>query len=569
MTRPFFFALLVLPLLAASSARAQADWFAVVDSPVFTEALGVAPDGTGGAFVVGSFFKATDFDGDGVPDATSAGLNDGYVARYDARGTLLWVQPQSGTDRIRTTAVAADGAGGALAAGTFFGALDLDGDGTTDLASTGSADAFVARYDASGVLLAAQSFGGVEGVQVLALAADGEAGFVVGGSFGRDLDLDGDGQPDVTSTGVADAYVARFDAAGALLWAYGFGGDSDDRFDRVQGLAFGTDGRVLASGTFVGTADLDDDGQTDLESTGFFDLVVARYDAAGALTWARRAGATTDPFANVTGEGIAPDGAGGAFVTGRAVIDTDFDGDGQPDLPPNNEGYLARYGDDGAFAWVVPLGRVSGADLAADPQGGVALAGFAVNGADIDGDGQPDIAAQGVDVFVGRFDEAGRPRGFQVVLSEDLSPQFAFDAGRAVAVDQTGVLVAGEFDGGADFTGDGQPDATATAIAGFVARYGLRALPDETEGPPAQARLALYPNPTPGQATAVLTLDAPTDTYVEIVDLLGRRVAALHRGALGVGTHSFSLPSGLGSGVYVVRAVTRGAVQTQRFAVVR
>ncbi|MBI3656974.1 MAG: SBBP repeat-containing protein [Acidobacteria bacterium] len=47
-------------------------------------------------------------------------------------------------------------------------------------------------------------------------------------------------------------------------------------------------------------------------SSGREDIFLAKYDAAGNVLWARRAGGSDDDLAN----GVAVDGSGNAYVTG-------------------------------------------------------------------------------------------------------------------------------------------------------------------------------------------------------------------------------------------------------------
>ncbi len=62
-------------------------------------------------------------------------------------------------------------------------------------------------------------------------------------------------------------------------------------------------------------------------------------------------------------------------------------------------------------------------------------------------------------------------------------------------------------------------------------------------------------------------LSAPADGAVELYDALGARVAELARGEMEAGSHSFTLPTGLPSGVYFCRIVTGRAVASCKLAI--
>ncbi len=95
---------------------------------------------------------------------------------------------------------------------------------------------------------------------------------------------------------------------------------------------------------------------------------------------------------------------------------------------------------------------------------------------------------------------------------------------------------------------------------------------DTEDGPEtdAETRLSVYPNPSAGTATVALTLVEPSEVRIVVYDVLGRAVAVLHAGPLGVGEHALAFDAaGLPAGVYLVRAEGGGFAASQRVTVVR
>ncbi|MDX1532416.1 MAG: T9SS type A sorting domain-containing protein, partial [Rhodothermales bacterium] len=78
--------------------------------------------------------------------------------------------------------------------------------------------------------------------------------------------------------------------------------------------------------------------------------------------------------------------------------------------------------------------------------------------------------------------------------------------------------------------------------------------------------LSVWPNPARAAATIELTLERPIEAgEVVVVDVLGRRVAVLHRGPLGAGPHELALDGrALPPGLYVVRAMVGADTLTRR-----
>jgi hypothetical protein len=142
----------------------------------------------------------------------------------------------------------------------------------------------VVKLDARGDHVFSRSFGGAgyhHGCGVA--AADG--GIVVAGSFEGELILDAP----ITSQGDGDVFVAKLDAAGAVVWSKSFGDAGDQR---CSSLAVDPQGNVLVGGRFAGAIDF---GGGPLQSQGGgsldADLFVAKLDEDGQHRFSRRIGA--------------------------------------------------------------------------------------------------------------------------------------------------------------------------------------------------------------------------------------------------------------------------------------
>ncbi|MBU0743422.1 hypothetical protein KKG45_13715 [bacterium] len=130
---------------------------------------------------------------------------------------------------------------------------------------------------------------------------------------------------------------------------------------------------------------------------------------------------------------------------------------------------------------------------------------------------------------------------------------------------------------------DSHPNTLANETAGpwFVSHFveAASALDRSTAGGNAPARVCLrlssHPNPFNPRTTVVFALDAPARVALAVYDLSGARVALLADGVFPAGDHAFAWDgrdvrgTPLASGVYLARAVTRGAVQTRRMTLVR
>ncbi len=308
-------------------------WTRQFGTPSAEYANAVAPDGSGGAYVVGMtggalggpviggfdcFLARYDASGSrqwirqfgvaGGSEAAAVALSSGavfvgglvsgslggphqggtdcFLARYDASGNQLWVR-QFGTpelDNIQT--IVGDGAGGVFVAGTTTGNLAAP-------AANTNGDAFVARYDSTGVQFWIRQYGSVDTDMILAAAPDGNGGVFVAGPTSADL-----GGPNAGGT---DISYAHFDAAGSRLWLRQFGTPQDDAVFVARPDSLG--GFYLAGWTA---------GVLGASSSGGNDAYVTHCDSAGNRTWTIQYG--TPGYDAI--DAAAPDGSGGLLVAG-------------------------------------------------------------------------------------------------------------------------------------------------------------------------------------------------------------------------------------------------------------
>src|SRR5205085_2835296 len=93
---------------------------------IINTSTAVTTDALGNLFVTGYFYGTSDFDpGAGVTNLTSAGGEDIFIAKYDASGILLWAKRIGGTGDDAAYSMVSDGTG-VIITGTYTGTVDFD-----------------------------------------------------------------------------------------------------------------------------------------------------------------------------------------------------------------------------------------------------------------------------------------------------------------------------------------------------------------------------------------------------------------------------------------------------------
>jgi hypothetical protein len=349
---------------------------------------GVAVDESGNVVVTGYFVGDATF---GTTTLTSAGLSDVFVAKYDVGGTFQWAHSAGGAGSDFGYGVAAAGSGSVVVTGAFQGTAAF---APPTLTSAGAYDVFVAKYDGGGTLLWAQSAGGTDTDQGFGVAVDGSGDAVLTGYFAGDATF---GATTLTSAGSDDVFIARYDAGGTLVRAQSAGGSGADL---AYAVAVDRSGNVVVTGTFGGSATF---GGTTLTSVGASDVFVARYDAAGTLLWAHSAGGT----GNVAGYGVAADGSGNVMVTGSLEGSAMFSGKTVTSAG-GRDVFVAKYSAGATLLWAQAAGGSGndvGLGVAVGSSGQLAVTGYFVGDAAFGG--KTLSSAGGNDVFIVRMSSNG------------------------------------------------------------------------------------------------------------------------------------------------------------------
>ncbi|MGI8908358.1 MAG: S8 family serine peptidase [Candidatus Sumerlaeaceae bacterium] len=283
----------------------------------------------------------------------------------------------SSTSNNYASGVAPTADNGFIVTGDFTSSITLGAAPGTVLTSTGSLDGFLAKYNSAGTLLWAKQFGTSGAVQdssravcafpdqscTVVGAIGGNAVFGLGESPGPGAA----GQTNVSnaSGGVGEIFVSHFNANGTLAWVKTAGSPSSDQAYAVSGFA---DGSAMVTGYFNNTAIFGaaEFYQTTLVSGGREDIFVARYNADGTLAWAKRAGASIiAPLLDI-GFAVATNSDGSCYIGGRFRGDAGFGLNDNPTTLSSNAdcAYIAKYRSDGTLAWAKPQGGTDNVNTA-------------------------------------------------------------------------------------------------------------------------------------------------------------------------------------------------------------
>jgi VCBS repeat-containing protein len=225
--------------------------------------LDIAVSGAGDVLMAGAFQNQVDFDPDPGKTfiLTSAGDKDVAVWKLDTDGNLQWARGFGGPGTDVAIRLATDAAGDIYTTGTFKETVNFGTTANPINFTSGSPDlwdTFLLKLDATGNTVWARHVSGAGTVGYPRLTVSANDAIFTAGSFDGTADFIGT-TTTLTSMALRDAYVARWNTDGTLLWVRQFTGTSQVM---PQHLVADAVDNVYVAGRFKGTADFDPDAVT-------------------------------------------------------------------------------------------------------------------------------------------------------------------------------------------------------------------------------------------------------------------------------------------------------------------
>jgi hypothetical protein len=317
----------------------------------------IAVSDNGDVYVMGYFTGTANFNTPSAPGSNeiiSAGSDDVFLAKYDNAGTLQWAKRAGGSSSDIGYGLAVSGSD-IYITGYFSSTANFNtpsAPGSNQIASVGSEDIFLAKYNDMGAFEWARRAGGSSGDGGSSVAISGNDIYITG-YFRQTADFSASS---ITSVGglSPDIFIAKYTFNGTFLWARRAGGTGSDF---GNGIAVSGSGICITGNIGSGTANFNTpsaSGSNEISAAGGnSNAFLAQYDVNGTFQWARRAGSL--PIA--IGYGVATSGNDiymtGYFRTG-ANFNTPFvnfnhitsaGGGSSQDI------FLAKFTDSGTFQW--------------------------------------------------------------------------------------------------------------------------------------------------------------------------------------------------------------------------
>ena len=481
----------------------------------------------------------------GTTVLTNVAFEDIFLVKYDYSGNVLWAKSFGGDYDERARALAVDAAGNVLMAGIFASSTLTFG--STTLVLAGNTDLFVTKFDSAGNVLWAKSAGGTGGDYTTGVAAGPSGSIFISGDFSS---------PSITFGSVTLAnpgvFLVRYNSDGSVAWARGSGGENSAL---SEGVSVDAAGNSYASGEYWADTIIFSPVTLVNTKAGAGDVYLVKYNPAGDVLWAK----STGGFGNDYAQAVAVDGAGNASVGGTfhsSWIIFDSVTLVNPDSAVHTGIFLARYDPNGNVLWA----RKGDAQYD-DQTGAVAVDGS--GNSYIAGNFNCDTIRFGpvklantvpyyTDIFIAKYDAGGNILWATHASGADNEDTYT------ITCDPAGNVYTGGFYRGTTVTFGNTVITNQGWWDLFVAKLGSTNV--GVQGPAGSSTIpgiSVFPNP----ATDKVNILLPGKSAIEILTPDGRVIKSIPHAEIRMTLDMNGFPGG----VYLIKATTADGILTGKF----
>jgi hypothetical protein len=378
----------------------------------------VEADNGGNAYMGGSTSSISNMATIGAYQTIQGGSQDGYMVKFLPNGTRVWATYFGGSSDDGFYSIAYDPFSGSIyAAGTSESSTAVAttgahqatyGGGTT----TGGSyyivgDAILVKFTGAGTITWSTYYGGSGDEYEASVACDGLGNVFLAGGTQSTNAIATAGAYQTTMGGLQDAFLAKFNSSGVRQWGTYFGGTS---YEYGAGVTCDGGGNAFVVGeTTSSTAIASSSTVYQPALDGYYDGYIAKFTAAGAVSWSTYYGG--DSYDGLSDAGC--DAAGNVYVCGVTYSATGIATPGayRTVVNANYDGYVAKFNSSGTIQWGSYFGGNSWDQMSAievRPDGSFFSTGMTYSTTDIaTTNGYHTTMSGGYDVFLTEWNSAG------------------------------------------------------------------------------------------------------------------------------------------------------------------
>ncbi len=279
-------------------------------------------------------------------------LNSNETFVIDPSPNLDWGTYYGSANDEAGNSTAVDPAGNVVLAGQSNSSTNIATTGAFQVIyGGGTNDAFVAKFNSAGALQWCTYYGGNGDDNGLSVAVTNGGLIYLAGQTTSTASIATGGAHQTAYGGLFDAFLVKLDGTGSMLWATYYGGATYD-----SGNAVATD--ALGNAFLIGFTDsptqIASGGAFQTGFNGIYDAFVVKFNPAGTRLWGTYFGGAGDDY----GLSAATDNIGNIYFSGQTASSSSLASVGahQPVWGGNNDAFIAKFNTSGGINWATYYG---------------------------------------------------------------------------------------------------------------------------------------------------------------------------------------------------------------------
>lgn len=276
-------------------------WGTYFGGESFDALTGVTTDKQGNIYTIGTTASHENISTPGsfkeIGDADVHHKWNGILARFDKDGNRVWATYYGGE---HTSEIAIDNEGNIYFVGDTYSHDEIATPGAyrENFLGTTWNEAFIAKFTPGGDRIWGTYFGGYDYDFGEGLAIDSKNNVIISGATRSDSDIATPGAHKETKATVTDwdAFLAKFDSAGNIIWSTFYGGDEGESFYYNKVDVDNNDNIYLFGNTGSENGISTPDGYQTVKS-GDADVFLAKFNPIGERIWGTYYGGNSSDFA--------------------------------------------------------------------------------------------------------------------------------------------------------------------------------------------------------------------------------------------------------------------------------
>lgn len=286
---------------------------------------------TGGLSTTGAFQQAF------------GGNQDGFLAKIDTTGSVLWITYYGGTGQDEISSAASDIYGNYYICGSTTSTSAISTPGSFQSTYFDIMDGFICKFSPSGNRIWASYYGGNNGDGFSGVQCD-SGGFVyfVGSTMSFFNIASVNAHQSAFGGGTLnDGMIVKFDSVGHRIWASYYGGSQHDQIGSVSLI---NDTTIIVYGNSESNNNISTPSTFQPIYSGSQDCFLACFDSTGTRKWGTYYGGNNNDISWLENS-CSVDNSGGIYICGATYSSSGLttSSSHQPNYAGNMDGFIAKF----------------------------------------------------------------------------------------------------------------------------------------------------------------------------------------------------------------------------------